>query len=626
MCGIAGIVNFSGQTPSSELIEAMTSLQRHRGPDGQGIVRRDGVALGHRRLSIIDVAGGHQPMTNETEQIWLTFNGEIYNYRELRQELVTAGHVFRTESDSEVIVHAYEQWGEQCVQRLRGMFAFGIVDFETRRVFMARDHLGIKPLFYRVGPGYLAFASELSPLLSLESRLPPISTQAMDYFLRYRYIPAPNTIYQGISRLPPAHSWSAQLDGASRLLREYWQFSFQPQEDLADDQWLEQFAEVLDESVSAHLVADVPFGAFLSGGVDSTLIVAAMARQMGRPVQAFSIGFQDEAYSELRHARKAAETLGVELHTEIVQPDVVAILDDLFARYGEPFADTSAIPTWCVSRLAREHVPMVLSGDGADEAFAGYTRYEAFARDNLMQDLLGLVRHPKRSLRHLAARLSGTWPDRLQRWQQRYVGVFDEQARRSLWRPEFQALVGVPCSAFTTAHRAGRKLESLAYAQYLDLKTYLPGDILTKVDVASMCHGLEVRTPFTDHRVIEFAATLPRCWRQARQGTRGTTLKPLPKYHLSQKFPDSFVHRPKQGFAIPETAWLRQGTPIRDRLDDLLQSPNCSLHDYFSSQRIRHLVTEFDQDGRHATKLWLLMILGIWMEQRTAAIRPRLAA
>jgi asparagine synthase (glutamine-hydrolysing) len=309
-----------------------------------------------------------------------------------------------------------------------------------------------------------------------------------------------------------------------------------------------------------------------------------------------------------------------------VRPDVVGILDALFAHYGEPFADTSAVPTWYVSQLARQHVTMVLSGDGADEAFAGYGRYEAFVRDTVSRDLLDLVRHPRRAVRRLAARLRGTWPDRLQRWQQRYVGVFDDQARARLWRPEYRSLVQVPCSAFRSAHRDGCQLPALEYAQYLDLKTYLPGDILTKVDVASMCHGLEVRTPFIDRRVMEFAATLPSRWRRARRNWRPATLKPLPKQYLARQFPDSFVHRRKQGFAIPEADWLRRGSLVRQRLDQLLDDPANGVYEYFDPQRTQQLVAEFDQTGRQATSLWLLMILGMWLEQRTAARQPVMAA
>jgi asparagine synthase (glutamine-hydrolysing) len=626
MCGIAGIVDFSGQTPAQGQIAHITDQQRHRGPDGQGIMRRAGVALGHRRLSIIDVAGGQQPLSNETGDVWLTFNGEIYNFASLRRELIAQGHEFRSRSDSEVIVHAYEQWGQDCVTHLRGMFAFAIADFRHRTLFLARDPFGIKPLFYRVEPGYVAFASELTPLLSTEPAVPSINLQAIDYFLRYRYIPAPHTGYEGILRLPPAHVWSCDFDGHVNLPREYWRPEIEPNESVGDGDWLPRFADVLEESVAAHLVSDVPLGAFLSGGIDSTLIVAAMARQLQQPVQAFSIGFDDAAYSELKHARQAAQTLGVQLHTEIVRPDVVAILDELCGRYGEPFADTSAVPTWCVSRLARQHVTMVLSGDGADEAFAGYPRYDALVRENLRRDVFDLTKHPKRAFRHIAARLSGTWPDRLHRWQQRHVGVFDDAARRLLWRPEFQRVVDVPCSAFTSADRRGRSLPTVRYAQFLDLKTYLPGDILTKVDIASMCHGLEVRTPFTDLRVMEFAASLPDRWRRAPAALRPATLKPLLKQSLMTRFPAEFVHRRKQGFAIPEAAWLQPGTPLRSRLDDLFGSSDCPLDSLYSPARTRQLRREFDQQGRHATSLWLLLILGMWMKRRVDVARPLTAA
>ena len=372
---------------------------------------------------------------------------------------------------------------------------------------------------------------------------------------------------------------------------------------------------MLDESVRAHLVSDVPLGAFLSGGIDSTLIAATMARHLQQPVKAFSIGFDEGAYSELNYARQAADALGVELHTEIVRPDVVGIFGELFSRYGEPFADTSAVPTWCVARLAREHVTTVLSGDGADEAFAGYGRYDAWVRDTLLHDAKRALRQPKHVLRRALATVTGTWPERLQRWQDRFVGVFDQPARQALWRDDYRAVAGVPCSAFGDAGRRARQLPPLEYAQYLDLKTYLPGDILTKVDIATMCHGLEARTPFTDLRVMEFAAQVPTRWRRASSRFSQPTLKALPKQLLMPRFPAAFVHRRKQGFAIPEAEWLQRGTPIRACFDDVVASPRARIRDYFSPPQIEHLIRRFDGQGQHATGLWLLLILGLWLEQ-----------
>jgi asparagine synthase (glutamine-hydrolysing) len=618
MCGIAGIVDFSGRTPALETIRAMIDQQRHRGPDGEGILRRDAVALGHRRLSIIDVAGGAQPLSNETQDIWLTFNGEIYNFRELRSTLEASGHTFRCQSDSEVIVHAYEQWGDDCVRHLRGMFAFAIADFRRRRLLLARDHFGIKPLFFRLLRDSVAFASELAPLVDNTAGTPNLNCQALDYYLRYRYIPAPHTIYDEVVRLPPAHTWSCTFAGDARPPREYYRLRMCPDESLDDEAVAEQFAEVLDESVAAHLVSDVPFGAFLSGGVDSTLIVAAMAQRLGGRVQAFSIGFDENDYSELHYARQAAQQLGVELHSEIVTPDVVTILQELFAHYGEPFADTSAIPTWCVARLARRHVPMVLSGDGADEAFAGYTRYDAWVRDTLPRNLARFTRQPRRAMGRAAGLLLGQRDDRLRRWQRDFIGIFRDEERQSLWHDDLRAVTRAPNLAFHQADREARGLRDLQYAQYLDLKTYLPGDILSKVDVAAMCHGLEARTPFADLRVMEFAARLPERWRRQTIGGRAS-LKVLPKHHLARQFPAAFVHRRKQGFAIPEAAWLRRGTPVRACFDDVVASAHAAIRQYFQPAEIERRIRQFDETGRQPTNLWLLLILGLWLEHRRGA-------
>jgi asparagine synthase (glutamine-hydrolysing) len=630
MCGIAGVIDFAGNSPSTDLIESMTRSLAHRGPDGQGVFRRDGVALGHRRLSIIDIAGGKQPLANETEQVWLTYNGELYNYRELRTLLAERGHRFRTESDSEVIVHAYEEWGDDCVKRFRGMFAFGIADFERRRVLLACDQLGIKPLYYRATGDQLAFASELGPLTTTESTRPRINCQALDYYLRYRYIPAPSTIYESIVRLPPGHLWSCSFDGRAGLPRRYWSLRQEPEAEGDATEWLNEFEGVLEDSVRRHLVSDVPFGVFLSGGVDSTLVAAQMVRQMDRPVEAFSIGFEEEGYCELTAARRAAELLGVKLHAEIVRPDVVGVFADLFAHFGQPFADTSAVPTWCVAKLAKQHVSMVLSGDGADEAFAGYGRYQGWLNDTLWEDSKRVLRNPKAVVRRWARTLAGTWPSRLDRWQQRFVGVFSPAARRQLWHAPFHSLIETPCSAFRNADREASGLESLEYAQSLDLQTYLPGDILTKVDVATMCHGLEARTPFTDIRVLEFAARVPRTLRFGDAGRGHAEGKVLPKRALRRRLPADFVHRPKQGFAIPESTWLRRGTPVRACFDDLVASPHAAIHDYFRADTIARMTRRFDERGEYATGLWLLLILGHWFDQQSvcdpAAQLGRMAA
>ncbi|MBJ43174.1 MAG: asparagine synthase (glutamine-hydrolyzing) [Planctomycetaceae bacterium] len=625
MCGISGILNFSGQSPSPACLRRMNGLQRQRGPDGAGEFFRDGVALGHRRLSIIDLAGGQQPLTNEDRQVWLSFNGEIYNHHDLRCQLESLGHVFATQSDSEVIVHAYEQWGTNCVRKFRGMFAFVIADFREQRLFVARDPFGIKPVYLRADRDFVAVASQISALVGGEFGSCDLDLQAIDYYLRYRYIPSPRTIYEDIVRLPAGHVWTCNFDGTHVQRYPYWQFDFQPDPVPSMGEWEEQFAAELQSSVDAHLASDVPVGAFLSGGVDSTLVASAMVNRLGGNLKVFTIGFEDQAYSELPYARQAAAQLGVELHAEVVKPDVVGVLEKLFASYGEPFADTSAVPTWCVSRLAAGHVKAVLSGDGADEAFAGYRRYDTWMMDGLGRDLRRIYKHPKRLGYELVKRLTGSNDDRRRRWETQFVGVLDDRARHALWRTDFSSVITNSASAFTNAHRQSQACARLDYAQAMDLQTYLPDDILRKVDVASMCHGLEVRTPFVDPKMVQFAARLPAAVRRSSVFGR-SVLKALPKRYLAHRFSKNFAYRRKQGFAIPERAWLQQGSPVRDCFNDVVQSRHARIRELFCGQEIDRRVRDFDDRGRDATALWLLLILGFWIEHHQAQQIDYLAA
>ncbi len=372
MCAIIGVLNRGGGRVSNELIEMMTRTLAHRGPDGEGIALRGPVAFGHRRLSIIDPKGGKQPMMNEDGQIWVTFNGEIYNYRQLAEELKGHGHIFRTQSDTEVIVHAWEQWGDACVQRFRGMFAFAVMDWRAGKLFLARDHFGIKPLYFIQTEEVFAFASELRALRLVPGFNADLDMTAVDQYLWLQYIPAPRSIFQQIQKLPPAHCLELDLGGGISGPREYWRLAFQPDEQRTESDWVEAVDAAITDSVKAHLVSDVPFGAFLSGGVDSSLVTANMSRLLSRPVQTFSIGFEEREFDETHHAAFAARHCGVEPHVEFVKADALGILPELVRHYGEPFGDSSAVPTFYLSRLARRYVPMVLSGDGADEMFAGY--------------------------------------------------------------------------------------------------------------------------------------------------------------------------------------------------------------------------------------------------------------
>lgn len=622
MCGIAGILRWNGQQQqqSRQLeIERMTKAVAHRGPDGEGFLLRGAVAFGHRRLAIIDPTGGHQPMPNEDETLWITYNGELYNFRELKYELEQKGHRFLTRCDTEVIIHAYDEWGPECVKRFRGMFAFALADFRNRRVLLARDHFGIKPLYYRKGADYLAFASELPALRQVDDSAPAGNLQAVDLFLRFQYIPTPHTIYRDVYKLPPASYMVIDFDGQAQEPVRYWDVTFQSKDGLTDREWEDRAEEVIHESVNAHLVSDVPFGVFLSGGIDSSLVASHMSRILQRPVQGFSIGFKEKEYSEIAYAEQAARACGIELHTETVEDDALKILPDLVAHYGEPFGDSSAIPTWYVSRLARSFVPMVLSGDGGDEAFGGYSSYDYWMETAPFLRAGRLMRSAPRDgfyLMRQAVRkyLVNKTNNDLAHWQNCILYV-REGGRRALWRPEYQGVITEGCEVFEEADRRARHWNRLSYAQYLDYQTYLPCDILTKVDVASMYHGLEVRTPLIDLRVVELAAQLPQRQRLRRNGSQTNIRKYLLKQVTGRTFPPEFIHRKKQGFAIPRPLWFLPGQQGRKLLDEVLLAPASRLHQCFNPIEVRAQIEAHDKEHDNSDTLWLLLVLGIWLEQ-----------
>lgn len=621
MCGIAGIIRFDGHAPDGDELLRMTQSLSHRGPDGHGMMIRGGVGLGHRRLSIIDLEGGRQPMANEDQSVWVTFNGEIYNFRRLKRELESAGHRFVTDCDTEVIVHGYEQWGAACAERFRGMFAFAVVDFRRQKALLARDHFGVKPLYYRLGPHGLAFASELEALRRMNEPPRRGSLTAVEMFLRLQYIPTPLTIYDDVFKLPPAHRIEFSLRGASAAAivpRRYWQLHFEPEEQLDERQWLDRLDAMVSRAVGDSLVADVPFGVFLSGGIDSTLVAQKMRDQLGSNVRAFSIGFEEQEYNELPYARQAAEQLGLQWEHEIVRPDALAVLPDLLRHYGEPYGDSSAIPTWYVCRLARRHVPMVLSGDAGDEAFGGYGSYRAWMetcddRTALRQGrpwwkkaVLGILRTVgyDRDARH---------DYNLQPWLNR-VGYIHAPWRRRLWPDDFAELIDRPCELFVRAAAEAPRCDPLSFVQFLDFQTYLPCDILTKVDVASMYHALEVRPSLLDVELVETAARLPVEMRM-RSGSGGRTPKYALKALLQQTFPAEFVHRRKQGFAIPRDRWFLPGGPLRQRLEEIVSDRQSRLVELLRGETIVEMMHEHSLRNDLSGPLWLLLVLGLWLEQ-----------
>lgn len=622
MCGIAGILEFSGREPSRRQAEAMLTNLRHRGPDGDGLHIEGPVALGHRRLALIDLVTGDQPMTNAAGRVWLIYNGELYNYRELREELRAKGHTFRTSSDTEVVVNAWEEWGEQCVERFRGMFAFAIADYRRKVVFLARDHLGIKPFYYYKTADRLAFASELQGLRALPDCPQEIDPKAIDDYLFLLYVPPPKTIYRDVFKLAPGTRLTIGFDGATTGPQSYWKPSFNPVEGVSFDEWTERLEAVLRDSVSAHLMADVPFGAFLSGGIDSTAVVAMMSETLGKPVQTFAIGFEEQEYNELDYARMVARRFSTDHHEEVVRADAVSILPQMVRHFGEPFGDSSAIPTYFVSRLARERVTMALTGDGGDEAFLGYGRY--FRWQQWVNPAASQKQAWKRLVRPgLHALMPQRFPSRRsvrpRDWLP-WIASIGADIRREIWRPEFAHLVDEPIEEVADILRSAEAVAPEQYGQFIDLQTYLPNDILTKVDITGMMHSLESRTPLADVRVAEFAATIPWQMNLRRNANGDWTGKHLLKRVVGKYFGPEFLERKKTGFGVPLNHWFAVGGALREELNDRLCQGDAKIYQYFRRETVQRIISEHDAHTKdNSPMLWQLLFLENWLQHAHGA-------
>jgi asparagine synthase (glutamine-hydrolysing) len=623
MCGIAGFAESSAvgapfrADTASDLIQRMCGVIRHRGPDDQGVLVDPGIAIGMRRLSIIDLSTGHQPIHNEDRTVWTVFNGEIYNFRELRNELTRAGHRFYTASDTEVIVHAYEEWGTDSVRRLRGMFGLAIWDSRSRTLLIARDRVGIKPLHYAELNGRLFFGSEIKSLLLAPGMPRDFDLHALDHYLSFLYTPRDGSIFKSIRKLPPGHLLVWRDGNVAR--RQYWQLpSDEPYAGTEADAGRELQA-VLTDAVRSHLVSDVPLGAFLSGGIDSSLVVGLMAQTSGTRVKTFSIGFDEPAFDELEHARAVATHFGTDHHEMIVKPDAVSILDRLIWHFDEPFADQSAIPTWYVSEMARRHVTVVLSGDGGDELFGGYDRYlphprvAAFDRysPKALRRVAGLVAaqlphgmRGKNFLRHVARDRRGRYIDSI-----RFFGSDEKPALFSsdLWR----ALARTDPEVRLTRHfDRYAHLPWPSQMMRFDAETYLPEDVLTKVDRMSMAHSIESRVPLLDNEVVTFASALP-AWMKIRNGRRKHILKEA----AAGLLPRQILDRPKHGFGVPLGTWFTGGD-LQELFADTLLSPASLQRGYFDPSFVRRLVDAHLSGSRdHTERLWQLVIFEKWHRQ-----------
>ncbi len=627
MCGLTGIFDpAGGRNFERALLARMNQTQHHRGPDETGIHLEPGIGLAHKRLSIIDLKSGQQPLFNEDGTVAVVFNGEIYNFQELVPELAALGHTFRTHSDTEVIVHAWEAWGQQCVTRFRGMFAFAIWDRAKRTLFLARDRLGVKPLFYAtLNDGSFAFASELKALVAHPGFERELSETAIEDYFAYGYVPEPNTIYKAAKKLGPGFTLTWRAGEAEQTPRRYWDVSFAGVASISQADAVEECTRRLREAVKIRLMAEVPLGAFLSGGVDSSAVVAMMAGLSEAPVNTCSIGFRERQFDESFYADAVANRYRTNHRREIVDADDNDLIDRLATMYDEPFADSSAIPTFRVCELARKHVTVALSGDGGDENFAGYRRYRWHVYEERVRRMVpAAARAPVFGTLALAYP-KADWAPKFLRAKSTFqalakdaiggyfesVSLLGDTLRTQLFTPKFRASLGGYHAVNVLRTHAAEcdSEEPLARVQYLDLKTYLPGDILTKVDRASMANSLEVREPLLDHPLTEWAATLP-----ASLKINGREGKYVLKKACESYLPADLLYRPKMGFSIPLAAWFRG--PLNTRVADALNSAELADSGIFNQSFLRNMLREHTQGTRDfSVPLWTTLMFASFLRQ-----------
>lgn len=630
MCGICGIVSAKLEQIDIAVLKEMNAAISHRGPDSDGFYLRPGVGLGMRRLAIIDLQTGDQPIPNEDQTIWVVQNGEIYNFPDLRADLERRGHHFRTHTDTECIVHLYEEYRDDFVNHLRGMFAIAIWDQNANRLVIARDRFGQKPIYYTLQDDHLYFSSELTSLLVGLSERPPIDLNAIDLYLSLQYIPEPHTPYQGIFKLPAAHT--LVFDGDTLDIQRYWQLKYEPKLDQPEEELVEELRQRMNQAVVMRLISDVPLGAHLSGGIDSSVIVALMAQASSQPVKTFSVGFEESAFSELPFARAVAERYATD-HQEFTLTfgDIPATIAKLVTHFGEPFADPSALPLYHLSRLTRQYVTVALNGDGGDEAFAGYWRYWLDPWANRYRRLPGiltkkLVPALARALPNLKDSPVGSNPiDGLKRLQQlveidsrasilRWGSYFSPSWKANLWRKDYQdqlqarAAESFLIDKFEAAHASSLMDRTL----YADIHSYLPGDLLVKADRMTMAHSLEGRSPFLDHELASWAARLPE-----NMKVRGRVGKYLLRKAFLEDLPPRVHSRGKQGFGIPLGSWFRG--PLVGWASEILLSSDSILDEFFEIQPRQQLLDEhFHGSANHGKRIYALVVLGLWGQDMLA--------
>jgi asparagine synthase (glutamine-hydrolysing) len=612
MCGIVGLIDKKSSCLSKEILCSMSSALIHRGPDEDGFYYYKNLGIAHRRLSIIDLSSGQQPMTNDDENLIISYNGELYNFKELRDFLIKKGFKFKTNSDTEVILKSYEYYGNSCVKHFRGMFAFSIINKIKKEIFIARDHLGIKPVVYYQDDQYFAFSSEINSLTSIPGFNKEIDYYSIDQYLTYQYIPAPRTIFRKVNKLLPGHFMVVGFDGNIKAIKKYWNLEYKSISRSKKD-WLEIVDEKLKESVKLHTVSDVGFGAFLSGGIDSTLVVKYMTETLGKSIKTFSIGFKDSLVDETPWADLVAKKYQTDHTSLILEGNALELLPEIVKYYGEPFGDFSSIPTFYVSQIASKDVKMVLSGDGADEAFAGYSHYPLWL-EYINKNKINFNNSRTEKIYPILSKLYSSRypklfspPDDLSNYL-RYRTRMNAKVRENLWKAPFRYLIDIPDELKYNYEEEFLNNDKFSRSQYFDSLVFMPSDILTKVDIASMMNSLEVRTPFTDVKIFELAASIPSELLLEKTGDSWIG-KSILKKLLASDFDSDFIYRKKQGFEIPLEKWLFEGENFR-KIQDRFNNPSGILMQLFEKEKLDQIMAQ-----KKAYYTWLLLVLDEWFNQ-----------
>ncbi|HVW66370.1 MAG TPA: asparagine synthase (glutamine-hydrolyzing) [Candidatus Peribacteraceae bacterium] len=626
MCGIAGIIGFTGGTIDPAALDQMTDALAHRGPDGRGTIIDGPVGFGHRRLSILDLTtAGSQPMQSDDGSVTLTFNGEIYNFVEERERLEAKGYCFHSRSDTEVLLKLYEEYGPDCLSHLRGMFAFAVLDKKRNIVFLARDRFGKKPLYYFHEAGVFAFASETKALRTLPQCPTDVDFEALHHFLTMMYLPSPRTGFTGLHKLPASHSLTINLATGEKTIERYWQLSFETDDRTPLPEWKERITVTLEESVRLRMVADVPVGAFLSGGLDSATIVALMSRMSSHPVKTFTIGSRDTAFNELPQADMVAKAFGTDHHPIVLEPDIVHLLPELVQAYEEPYADPSLIPTYLVARETHKHVTVALNGDGGDENFGGYVRYPIMLFSEKWRRMPGFLHALTRAGTHLQHLIrNDTFSYRCKRFEDtinlpfekrflQYLSFFTDSEKRALYARDFGTgfMATDEWYAELTRDARSRAIDPLHRVMSMDIDTYLPDDLMPKVDRGTMAHGLEARSPFLDHTLLELTARLPAAYQ-----VRGRTTKWIMREVVKDWLPAEILEKKKTGFRLPLNRWFRND--LKDFVDNKILEGSDVFWQMFDRSKVEVFLQQYrDSNVDYSDHVWALLWLSEWTRQYT---------